>query len=65
MNKKLNINQMQAGFANWHLDKKGAMILMASIMVARGSSFIFSKWLLWWYCYLFGRIKCIEFFLIL
>ncbi len=46
MNKKRNINQMQAGFANWHLDKKGAMILMASIMVARGSSFIFSKWLM-------------------
>lgn len=46
MNKKLNINQMQVGFANWHLDKKGAMILMASIMVARGSSFIFSKWLM-------------------
>ena len=29
-----------------HMNKKGAMILMASIMVARGSSFVFSKWLM-------------------
>lgn len=29
-----------------HMNKNGAMILMASIMVARGSSFIFSKWLM-------------------
>ena len=31
---------------NKRLNKKEAMILMASIMVARGSSFIFSKWLM-------------------
>lgn len=30
----------------FHMSTTGAMILMASVMVARGSSFIFSKWLM-------------------
>lgn len=29
-----------------HMNKNGAMILMASVMIARGTSFIFSKWLM-------------------
>lgn len=46
MEKKLNKNQRPLHFLHGRLDKNGAMILMASIMVARGSSFIFSKWLM-------------------
>lgn len=46
MNKKQNNNQMPMSLAHRHLENNGAMILMASIMVARGSSFIFSKWLM-------------------
>lgn len=40
------MNQRTRYFTHSCLDKNKAMILMASIMVARGSSFIFSKWLM-------------------
>ena len=46
MEKKYNMNPRLPHIAHCSLDKNGAMILMASIMVARGSSFVFSKWLM-------------------
>ena len=39
MEKKFNMNQRTRYFMHSCLDKNKAMILMASIMVARGSSF--------------------------
>jgi len=46
MEKKYNMNPRLPRIAHCSLDKNGAMILMAFIMVARGSSFVFSKWLM-------------------